>query len=77
MGLHDEAPNYPDGLDEAAIELLISEVAGDMGVAPALLGGGPAIKRSRRRIARRTLGGTVRVLRVHGHASVTGRTEAA
>ncbi|GAA3638194.1 hypothetical protein GCM10022267_25860 [Lentzea roselyniae] len=76
MGPHDEAPNYPDGLDEAAIEALINEVAGELGVAPELLGGEPAVKRRRRRTTRRTLVGTVRVLRVHA-VSVPARTEAA
>lgn len=77
MGPHDEAPNYPDGLDEAAIDALINEVASDLGVAPALLGGGPAIKRRGRRTTRRMLVGTVRVLHVRRRVSVSDETEAA
>jgi hypothetical protein len=67
----------PDGLDEASIEVLIVEVANELGLDPTRLGGDPLIQRHERRSARRVLGGTVRVLRVHGPLSVPSGTEAA
>lgn len=70
----------PDGLDEALIDALISEVADELAELPpatsALLDG-TALKRRNRRVIERTLGGTVRVLRVHGHMSDSAGTEAA
>ncbi|MBM7861894.1 hypothetical protein JOD27_005723 [Lentzea nigeriaca] len=77
MGPHDETPNYPDGLDRAAIDALINEVANELGVAPEMLGGGPEVKRRGRRTTRRSLVSTVRVLRVHRQISVLDDAEAA
>ncbi|SDM91307.1 hypothetical protein SAMN04488074_12929 [Lentzea albidocapillata subsp. violacea] len=77
---HDLREFSPDGLDEASIDALISEVADELAELPpatsALLDG-TARKRRNRRVIERTLGSTVRVLHVYGHMSATARTEAA
>lgn len=70
----------PDGLDEASIDALVSEVADELAELPpatsALLDG-TALKRRNRRVIERTLNGTVRALNVHGQASATTGTAAA
>jgi hypothetical protein len=70
----------PDGLDEAAIDALIAEVADELAdqapATSALLTGVASVRRDRRDV-QRTLGGTVRVLRVHGQTSAPSGTEAA
>lgn len=71
-----DSENFPDGLDEDAIDRLIGEVA--IGIAAiaeptsALLDGSAA-ERRRRRIERRALTGVVRSL--PAHAPVTTRIE--
>ncbi|WNV90943.1 hypothetical protein [Umezawaea sp. Da 62-37] len=70
----------PDRLDEASIDALISEVAdelADLPPATSALLDCTAQNRRDRRVIERTLGGTVRVLRVHGPLSVPTGTEAA
>ena len=70
----------PDGLDEAAIDALIAEVADELAeqtpATSALVSGIASVRHNRRDVQRR-LGNTVRVLRVHGHASAATGTEAA
>ncbi len=60
---------YPDGLTESVIDALIAEV----------FGAAPAVRpvRRERRDAKRTLGNTVRVLRVLPTRPVTTEDEAA
>lgn len=70
----------PDGLDEASIDLLIATVEDELAelqyVTTSALLDGTARTQRYRRIERRTLGGTVRVLRVQTTSVPTG-TEAA
>ncbi|MFS8100889.1 hypothetical protein LFM09_27555 [Lentzea alba] len=78
---HDLREFSPDGLNEASIDLLIAAVEDELAELPfvatsALLDGTARTQRSRR-IERRTLGGTVRVLRVEAITSTPFGTEAA
>lgn len=76
----DQGDYSPDGLDEASINALISEVADELAELPpatsALLDGTAWNRRTRREIER-TLGSTVRVLRVQAFTSTPFGTEAA
>lgn len=80
MYITDESRFSPDGLDEASIDALISDVEDELAELPpatsALLDNTAWNRRTRREIER-TLGGTVRVLNIHGHLSATSGTEAA
>jgi hypothetical protein len=70
----------PDGLDEAVITALIAELAeelADLPPATSALLDGSARRQRDRRVVQRTLGGTVRVLRVHGQVPTATGTEAA
>ncbi|GAA3621447.1 hypothetical protein GCM10022267_04530 [Lentzea roselyniae] len=80
MRTTEDQGNYsPDGHDEASIDLLISDVEDELAELPfvtsALLDGTARAQRDRR-IVKRTLGGTVTVLRVQA-TSVPSGTEAA
>lgn len=78
---HKFAPRFsPDGLDEASINALISEVVDELADRPAATSAlldSTAQNRHDRRVIERTLGGAVRVLCVRGPLSVPTGTEAA
>lgn len=82
MRTTDDQGNYsPDGLNEASIDALIADVEDELAELPfvptsALLDG-TARTQMHRRIERRALGATVRVLRVEAVTSVPFGTEAA
>ncbi|MCP2247730.1 hypothetical protein [Lentzea aerocolonigenes] len=78
--MEDQGNYSPDGLNEASIDALISDVEDELAELPfvatsALLDGTARTQRDRR-IVKRTLGGTVTVLRLHS-AAVPSGTEAA
>ncbi|WP_309116747.1 hypothetical protein [Saccharothrix sp.] len=76
----DEQQFSPDGLTEDVIDALLAQVADELAELPpatsALLDGSARTRRDRR-VVERQLGGTVRVLRVHGLSSGSVGTEAA
>ena len=60
----DLAEFSPDGLNEPAIDALISEVADELGMDPTRLGGDPLVQRHERRSTRRVLGGKALLLHI-------------